>query len=149
MKLESLPKIQEKIRQKVMAENLLTAKELSNALAAVPAMRIWADIQHVYHNVLPAIEKKTGVDSEQYKIFRGIVDSLIWAMHILTKYEQQILKIGNLQFENQLLREKLSLTERELLNYTTVEQLIKTDTLQDYAKAILKQAENMLNEKTK
>lgn len=127
-----------------MSSGLAEKKDLQDALAVVPAAKMWNDVQYLYNTLLPALEKTNGKDSKEWVLFRGIVDSLLWAVYTMNKYEKLLLQYSNSRFLEQCYRDKMLLYESELLRYQTAEDLIKTDSYKDYADAIMKQAEAML-----
>lgn len=152
-KLPTLVEIQNNIREKVMAENLIKQgngdnQQLFNAMAIVPEHNIWKTVTWIHENILPKVKLHRGENSEEYKNYVQIRDSLLWAIYILNKNERTLLQLQNSRFMEQLYREKMMLFEKELLKYATAEELINTETLSAYQNTILKQAVDMLNEKS-
>lgn len=153
-KLETLQKIQERMRKQIMVEKLAgqsngNSQPLYNAMAVVPEAKIWGLVQWMHEVILPKVLQHRGAESAEYKNYEGIRDALIWAMYICNASEQQQLKIGNDKMLIEFLQQRCALLDRELTRYTTAEQLLATDSVQLYQKSIVARAIDMLETKPK
>jgi len=150
-KLQTLEQIRENIRGKVFVDNLVkqsngNKQKLFNAMAIVPETKIWNLVQWMHEVILPKIAVARGEDSVEFGNYTAIRDALIMAMYISGAYERQLLQHGHLQLENQLLRERVVIAERELQRFTTVEELAIKDGIQVYQDSLIQRALNMLSD---
>lgn len=143
----------QQLRQKVMAENLAKesageTRKLVDALELVPQKKMLNDAQYLLNDLLPRIVQKHGDKSEEYKFFRGLVDTIMWSLFIMGRYENMLQKLQHIQLLAEIYKSRMELAERELLNYTTVEDLTLADTLKDIQASVLKRGEQWVNDLT-
>jgi hypothetical protein len=147
------PKVQEafeKLKAKLLidlnADNLagLSREEqgkLIEGIRAVPEHKMYEKAQHIFHQLLPKIEKSKGREDDTYKFYREVVDMLVWAIFIADRYrtlEQVWIKERSLRTFYQ---GHANYVERELLKYQTAEDIFIGDSMDVYAKSILHKAE--------
>lgn len=147
----SLQKVRNQVREKVVAQNLAeqsngSQKKLIDGIAIIPERKLLDDAQYLLNDLLPRILNSKGEASQEYKFFRGLVDSLTYCLKMRSMYETLLARFQREQFMGVIYREKAELYEAELLKYKTVEDLIQAEVMNDYRNAILQQAEVMLKE---
>ncbi len=151
--MKSLEQIRNEVREKVMAENLANQssgerKKLVDALAIVPQKKMLDDAQYLLNDLLPRIKSNKGETSHEHKFFRGLVDTIMWALFIQSRYENLLTKYQQVQFLSVMYRQKMDLAETELQKYMTTEDLIRADVLNDYRNTILSKGEEWIKSLT-
>ena len=130
--------IQLEIEKNAIVENLIHehSQQLSNGLVEVPINKIMQQILYLQNHSLPLALQKFGADNENYRFYKGIVDSLIWT---LVCYERAAYwkKEWNFQrtttevFRNESIRlretlQKYHFAEDALLNQQDYDKLMAT-----------------------
>jgi hypothetical protein len=118
----------------IALESLEQQKALVNGIKKIPESQILDQAQQLEHKILPAaLEKFNGdIENENYKYWRGVLDSLNWALHVVDysiRLEEKITRIKHRLSYEQNLNLKL---ERELEQYTTMDRFITTELITDY-----------------
>lgn len=74
--------IQNTIEKNAIVENLIHehSQQLSNGLVEVPISKIMEQVLYLQNSALPSALAKFGADNENYRFYKGIVDSLIWTL---------------------------------------------------------------------
>jgi hypothetical protein len=122
-------------------------RDLVQGLKNVPISKMVQQIQYLQQQMLPQAEKKYGRDNENYKFYQGIVDTLIWSTFILDRYQTLETKYHNQNMMLKFYQQQCTFQEKELLKYTTIEDLILSDSLNDYSTAIGKRLQDLINVK--
>lgn len=108
-----------------------------DALAKMPGAKINEQILYLEKNILPAIaSRKGGGASPDYIFFAGLIQSLKWTLVMYDRMDALMRKDSLLHLEVTILRERMILLERELLRYTTLEDLYLTDFVDKYDGAV-------------
>jgi len=152
MKIPNLQKIRETIQGQIIAESLAgqsngNTQQLHNGMAVVPESTLWALVQWMQEVQLPKIEQHRGKDSIEYKNYTGIRDAVIWSLYIAGQYENLLAKNTR---DRQLLGyyvEANARLEKELLKYTTIEELLTSDAIEVFKQSIVSRALDILNVK--
>lgn len=117
-------------------EDLETQKALVNGIKKVPQRVILDQAQQLEHKTLPLIlEKAKGnVEDPTYQFWRGVLDSLTWALHVIDYSIRLEERITRLKHNHAYYKDLCAKLERELDKYTTMERIMTTDLINDYTK---------------
>lgn len=113
-------------------------------LEDIPIKKFYDQAQYLDNSLLPAIEKKNGRDSEDYKYFAEVYKSLLYAVCIVERNNSLILKIQHTNQFNALLQTRVDIAERELLKYSTMEDLILTGAMDHIAAGVTARVKDLL-----
>lgn len=74
--------IKNDIEKKAIVDNLIHehSQQLTNGLVEVPMKKIMEQILYLQNQMLPQALSKYGADNDNYKFYKGVVDSLIWTI---------------------------------------------------------------------
>src|ERR1700749_652463 len=112
-------------------------KEMMTLLDKMPGGKIRNQILYIEKNLLPEVERKRGGKSgPDYKFFESMIMSLKWALILYDRLDMLYRADSLLRLEKQLLSDRLQLYERELLKYTTLEDLYMRESLEGYDKGV-------------
>ena len=106
----------------------------------IPIKKFYDQAQYLENEILPKIK-----DPGQLQTFQDIYKSLLYAVMIVDRGNHLILKLQQINQLNNINYEGRLLAERELLKYTTMEDIIMTDGMDKIAAAVKTRIENMLN----
>jgi hypothetical protein len=120
-------------------------KKATNGVRDVPVRKMMDAIQYIDKNLLPAVKKKSGDKSADYEFFTEVRDMLIWAILICDRYDALEGRWVRKRIEAALYKEWNELYEKELMKYTTLEDLFLTDALNVYAKGIKNRVDEIKN----
>jgi hypothetical protein len=117
-------------------EDLEQQKALVNGIKKVSQSDLIDQAQQLEHKILPAILQKANGDTENenYKYWRGVLDSLNWALHVIDysiRLEERCLRYRHTQQYYKTLAAKL---EGELAQYTTMERFLTADLMTQFLK---------------
>jgi hypothetical protein len=115
----------------------------------VPVARMIDAVNFLDKNILPAIKKKSGDQSADYKFFTEVIDYLIWAIVLVDRYETLEQRWIGQKLEIHLLRDHLKILEKELSKYIALEDLMLTSSLDLYAERVKAAALDRLKKETK
>jgi len=90
MALTDIPAdIKNDIEKQAIVDNLVHehSQQLVNGLVQVPVKKIMEQILYLQNQMLPQALSKYGADNDNYKFYKGVVDSLIWT---IVTYERSI-----------------------------------------------------------
>lgn len=140
----------QQLRQKVMAENIAKqsaadTNKLIDALEIVPQHKMLEDAQYLMNDLVPRIQRSKGEDSAEYKFFRGLIDTIMWSIFIMERYENLLQKFQHTELLSEIYKGRMDLAERELLKYTTIEDLTRSNAIKDFQEAIMKRSEDWVN----
>ena len=81
--------IKNDIEKTAIVDNLIHehSKQLVNGLVEVPVKKIMEQILYLQNQMLPQALSKYGADNDNYRFYKGVVDSLIWT---IVSYERAI-----------------------------------------------------------
>lgn len=126
----------EKYRQEI--------EQTAKGIDGIPVAQFIKHIQYIESELMPAVEKRRGKDSADYKFFDELCRSLMWCIILCDRHDHlQRINTGY-RMENAILRENSRLLETELQKYCTVEEILFTDFLDRYAETIKSRAEGLL-----
>jgi len=152
MKIPNLQQIRETIQGQIVAESLVNqsngdTQQLHNGMAVVPESTMWRLLTWLQDELLPKIEQHRGKDSDEYKNHVGIRDAVIWSLYIAGQYENLLAKNTR---DRQLLGYYVDANarlEKELLKYTTIEELLTSDAIEVFKQSIVSRALDILSNK--
>ena len=126
-----------------MVKNLtsITAKEkqdISDGLSRIPVKRIIDLSQYITNIILPQVNKNKGPDSVEYRNFKGVSDALIWALHTMTLQDRTLYELSNEKLLTDFYRQKALFYEKQLLQYTTMDNLIMQESFNDLKQSMIK-----------
>jgi|SRR5580698_2566368 hypothetical protein len=117
-------------------------------LDELPANKMINAVNYLDSNILPAIKKRAGDASADYKFFQEVCDLLLWALIVHDRYKTLERRYVDKTVDAELLRERVTLYEEELNKYTTMEDLWLTEGLEYVRRGIAGRAEAILNRRT-
>jgi hypothetical protein len=109
-------------------------EKMAKGLRDIPINQMYDQLQYIEKEMLPAVKRKNREADIQF--FERLCRSLAYAIIIYERYEYLHLKYINGRVELALLRDHSILIEKELQNYTTMEDLFLSDGMNKYAEAI-------------
>lgn len=130
---------------KAKSENLSAGGKFS--IQDVPMKKFYEHAQYIENVLLPAIERKSGKESQEYKLFTSVSRSLLYAVMIVDRDRALSLKLQQIVQINKILQVRVDIAERELLKYTTIEDLYLTEAMDHIATGVRNRVEDLLNKK--
>lgn len=139
----SLESRKQDLAYKAIMRNLTTMTQaeqerLQNGLEAMPVHKVIAHAQYIQNDILPRIQTTKGLESEEYRNFKGMCDALIWCLHIHDLQDRLLYQYSNEKLLCEFYREKCIFYEQELMRYTTREDLLLGETFRATARAMVK-----------
>ena len=122
-------------------------QKLYKGIRDVPAKQIFEQVQYLDQVMLPKIAEKRGVESEDYKFYKSVADSLLWAIHIIDRYEFLQTRYLTACMQSAFWQDLNVKYEKELSKYTTLEDLMFTSSLDAYNESVKQRAETLKKEK--
>jgi hypothetical protein len=116
-------------------------------LSEIPVRKFYDQSQYIDNVLLPAIERRDGKESVNYKFFSDVYRSLLYAVMIMDRDRTLVLKLQQINQINQFLQERADLAERELLKYTTMEDLYATGAMDHIAAGVVQRVNDLLTNK--
>jgi hypothetical protein len=121
--------------------------KMSAGMKDVPVNKMMSAIQYLEKNLLPAVKKRGGGESADYKFFSELIDYMIWAIVIADRYDSLEGRWVRQKIDIALLREWLEFYEKQLSKYTSMEDLLLTSGLDEIAKGVKQRATDLLKNK--
>lgn len=115
-------------------------------LDEIPMHKMIEQVNYIDKNLLPAIKKKSGEKSPDYIFFTDVIKSLLWAVMLSDRFDMLDRRVGLLNMEKSILRDHLTIFERELTKYHAMEDIYLTDALDHYKRGVVKRAADLLDE---
>lgn len=113
--------------KKAIAANIVqtmgTGQALPNGLFQIPVGKMLSQVQYLQEHVLPQAKEKLGETSESYLFYKSLVDSLLWAINIQSRFDHLSTKYNRERYMGEILKQNRDQLEAELLKFTTMEQL--------------------------
>ena len=113
-------------------------------LEEIPIRKFYDQAQYIEKTLLPAIERKSGNTSADYKFFESVYKSLLYAVMIVDRDRSLVMKVQHANQINAFLQARADLAERELMKYTTMEELFVTDAMDHIAKGVVQRVNDLL-----
>lgn len=126
-----------------MVSNLtsLTKEEKYNLIDGLNKLSVKKIIdlsQYLKNIILPQVHKNKGPQSTEYKNFKGISDALIWALHVMSLQDSTLYNLSNEKLLTDFYRKKCLFYEKQLMQYTTMDNLLMLETFDDLKKSMIK-----------
>jgi hypothetical protein len=122
-------------------------RRLAQGIRDLPVSKFLQQIQYMEKELLPAVERRKGKDSEDYKFFASVCSSLVYAIILCDRYEYLENKLTSEHLLVQVLKDRQAMVEKELSRYCTMEDLYFSNFLDRYAEATAERAKSMLERK--
>lgn len=119
----------------------------SFSLQDIPLRKFYDQAQYIEKTLLPQIKKTRGENSADYEFFTGVYRSLLYAVMIVDRDRTLIMKLQHATQMNAFLQARADLAERELMKYTTLEDLYLIDAGDKIAAGIAQRVGNLLTNK--
>jgi hypothetical protein len=114
----------------------------------IPVKKMHEQALHIFHSLLPEIERKRGKTSEDYKFFRDVYRSLLWAMVLENRSEWFQKTLSSKTMLLDIYKKRAESAENELLKYTTLEDLYLSESLDHIAAGVKNRIDMLIqNEK--
>jgi hypothetical protein len=124
-----------------------TNHKIAKGIEQIPIRQIYEQALYIEINLLPRIAETKGKDSRDYEQFNAIFISLLWSIAILDRFEFMQKEVTRTKQLLEFFQEHCETLEKELMKYTTVEDLLLSDGFDRYADAIKVRSENLRNQK--
>lgn len=105
-------------------------QRLSEAFHEVPETRIIEQAHYLKEHMLPRIAQNRGQDSEDYRFYYSLVESLMYMLKVLGRDYQLRHELSNQKLLNEFIQRRCVFLEGELQRYTTIEDLLYKQTSQ-------------------
>jgi hypothetical protein len=116
-------------------------------LEEIPIRKFYDQAQYIEKTLLPAIERKSGKQSADYQFFHSVYMSLLYATVIVDRDRSLVMKVQHANQINAFLQQRADLAEKELMKYTTMEDLFVTDALDHIARGVVQRVNDLLTNK--
>jgi len=139
-----------RLQMKAITRNLTALSEedqrlLVEGLKNAPVSKMMSEAQYLENIMLPKIMTNRGADSKEYKFYSGVLDSLLWAILIVDRYERLQTLHCNSQLLAEFYKEQMTLSHRELAKYDAAEDLLLTDSMNRYMQAAATRVKDKMN----
>jgi hypothetical protein len=124
-----------------------TNHKIAKGIEQIPIRQIYEQALYIEVSLLPKIQEKSGAESADYKRFAEMFRCLNWAIAVIDRYEFMQREVTRTKQLLEFFREHCETLEKELMKYTTVEDLLLSDGFDRYADAIKVRSENLRNQK--
>jgi hypothetical protein len=129
---------------KNMVRNSEGSERLAVGVADIPVNRIIEQALYLENELLPRMEKSRGKAHVDYKFFEGIIKSLLWCITMADRSDYMQRAIAKERLLREYYQAHSEACERELLKYTTIEDLFLCDALDRVGEGIKKRAAELL-----
>jgi hypothetical protein len=122
--------------------------EPGNFYDRIPIKKMHDQALHIFNHILPEVEKKRGKDSADYKFFREVYRSLLWAIVVVDRNDFLVRKWQNSSMMLEIFKQRSEAAERELQKYTTMEDLYLSEAMDHIAAGVKNRVDMLIqNEK--
>lgn len=116
-------------------------------LEDIPVKKFYEQAQFLENDLIPRIIKSRGEDHPDVKYFREVYRSLLFAVMVADRERNLIMKLQQINQIRLINETRLNFLERELLKYTTIEDLYYTEAADHIAAGVAQRASDLLNKK--
>lgn len=121
----------------------------------IPIRKFYDQSQHIYNKILPGIvqreyaknPKADPTKSADYIFFHDTYKCFLYAVMILDRDRYYIKKMQRMKQMNDFLESRVSIAERELLKYTTLEDVWISEGYELISESVRKRVEDLLKTK--
>jgi hypothetical protein len=103
----------------------------------IPIRKFFDQSQYIEKSILPAVAKRSGSKSADYQFFSETVRCLLYGTVLIDRQNSLVMKTQQLKQLNELLQARVDLAEKELLKYTTMEDLLLTESMDKIAANVI------------
>ena len=100
----------------------------NRAFQEIPQVKFLNNAQYLSNVVLPELANKRGTDSSSYKMYFEIFECLMYALKIIDRDQQLNVRLSNDKLLIEFYLKRILFYESELQKYTTMENLLFTET---------------------
>jgi hypothetical protein len=137
------------LQKKDMIREVSEGGNLKFAMSDIPVRKFYDQALYLEEIVLPAIAKKSGVDSQDYKFYRELYKSLLYAVMIVDRGDKLLRERQRLNMFINLYKSENETLQKELMKYTTMEDMYMTEAMDKISSSVAERVENILNNKNK
>jgi hypothetical protein len=130
---------------KLKTENLVTGGSFT--IENIPIKKFFDQAQYIDNELLPKIIKTRGIEHPDYIFFREVYKSLLYAVMVADRERNLVMRLQQINQIRSIQATRLDFCEKELLKYTTMEDLYFTDGLDKIAAGVAQRAADLLNKK--
>jgi hypothetical protein len=116
-------------------------------LEDIPIKKFFDQAQYLEKTLLPAIEKKSGKTSADYKFFTEVYKSMLYAVMILERCNAAVLQLQQVKQLSKIYQAQAQQYERELEKYTTIETVMFSGGLDHIINGVAERAKDLLTKK--
>ena len=120
-----------------LANNSMTKDEnenwhqaLERAFREVPQVKLIEQAQYIKEIILPKAIK-AGIDSDQYKFYYGLFESIMYSIKILDREYSLKMRLSNEMLMNEFLNKRVLFLQNELTRFTTMDELTAKELVTD------------------
>ena len=111
-------------------ENENWHQALDRAFHGVPQVKLIEQAQYLKEVILPKAIK-AGIESDQYKFYYGVFESIMHSITILDRDFSLRMRLSNEILMNEFLNKRVLFLQNELTRYTTMEELASKELATD------------------
>jgi hypothetical protein len=119
-------------------------ERLAKGLRDIPVRQMIECMQYLESEMMPAVKKKKGEDSADYKFFYNCWKCMGYAVMLADRYDYLHLRYMYAIIDKTLLTEHLALAEKELAKYCNAEDVFLSDFADQYVKGAAKHVESTI-----
>lgn len=132
----------EPIYKRAITANILqtmgTVERLTDGLIQIPIGKMLDQVQYLQQHVLPQAKEKLGEESESYRFYKSLVDSLLWAINIQNRFDILSTRYSREKYFGEILKKDRDELEKELMKFTTLEEHYSKMSSEHYLQTITK-----------
>jgi len=122
-----------------------SAKNIAIALEKIPVKKIYEQALYIENELLPQIEKKSGVTHKSYIFYKELFTTLLWAIVVLDRNDMLETRFFNSEMQRTYFQDYAASLERLLSKYIALEDLFLSSGLDVVAKGVVDRAKDVLN----
>jgi len=116
-------------------------------LSEIPVQKMYEQAMYIDATLLPAVERKSGKDSADYRFFEDVYRSLLYAIIILDEHEYISRKGREERQLRKFYASQVDLLEKELTKYTTINDVFASEAIDHIAYGVAQRARELINQK--
>lgn len=121
-----------------------TGNPKSTFFERMPVKQMYDQALYIDKDLLPRIEQQKGKEHADYKFFKNVYRSLLWAIVVEDRHEWMLRKLQQSEQLKKIFEEKCLQAERELQRYTTLEDLYLSDSLDRMATIVKNNVDQLI-----
>ena len=142
--------LQHELKRSMLSDEERKTKEqdedekLKRAYADIPETKIISQAYYLKEQMLPRIAEKRGEDSEDYQFYFSLLKSLMYMLAVLGRDYRIRHQLSNEKLMREFYQNKCTFYESELMKYTTIENLITSESAQEIMRMFMKNLSTQL-----